>query len=115
MKTDTRTSKRKAASKIDLASPVSNRVELENILLEETVAKRQPHQGELRARVLTTVQVVTEQDKARCVIQVRPHFVLVASLDDVADDNLLRIEATFLLQYRVPSMEGLRKPNIIAF
>ena len=115
MKTSTRTPKRKAASKIDLAAPVSMRVELENILLEETVARRKPLQGELRARILTTVQVLTELDKERCVIQVRPHFVLVASLDAVAGDELLRIEATFLLQYRVSSIKGLRKPNIIAF
>lgn len=115
MKTSTRTPKRKATSKIDLASPVSMRVELENILLEETVARRKPHQGELRARILTTVQVVTEWDRTQCVIRVRPHFALVACLDDVADDELLRIEATFLLQYRVSSMEGLRKPNITAF
>ena len=61
------------------------------------------------------VNVKTDANKKEGVIQMRPHFVLVARFDDESRDELLRIEAVFLLHYRVPSFEGLRKPNIIAF
>ncbi len=106
---------KKTASKIDLATPVSQRVELDNILLMETVARRKPLRGGLPAHISINVNVQTNADKKQGVIQVRPHFVLVARFDDESGDELLRIEAVFLLHYRLPSFEGLRKPNIMAF
>jgi len=115
MKKTTSSSKRKTASKIVLATPVSQRVVLDDILLVETVARRKPLRGELPAHVSISVNVKTSADKKQSLIQVRPHFVLVARFDDESGDELLRIEAVFLLQYRVPSFDGLRKPNITAF
>lgn len=115
MKKTISSSTKRTASKIDLATPVSQRVELDNIVLMETVARRKSLPGELPAHISINVNVQTDTDKKHAVIQVRPRFALVARFDDEAGDELLRIEAVFLLQYRVPSFEGLRKPNIIAF
>ncbi|MGB2984449.1 MAG: hypothetical protein WBE26_01090 [Phycisphaerae bacterium] len=115
MKKTTKTSPKKATSKIDLATPVSQRVEMDDIVLLETVAKRKQLRGELPANLALTVNVQTEVDKKQGVIQVRPRFILVARYDDASDDELLRIEAMFLLHYRVPSFEGLRKANLDAF
>ena len=107
--------RKKAAPKIDLAAPVSQRVELESLLLLETIARRQLLRGKLPAHISVNVNVKIDANKKEGVIQVRPHFVLVARFDDESGDELLRIEAVFLLHYRVPSFEGLRKPNIMAF
>jgi len=113
--TTTAALKRKTKSKIDLASPVSQIVELENILLLETVARRKPLRGKLPSEISVSMKVQTDVDKKTRVIQVRPHFFLVARFDDASRDELLRIEATFMLQYRVPSFAGIRKGNIDAF
>jgi hypothetical protein len=107
--------RKKAASKVDLATPVSQRIELENLLLLETVARRQPLRGTLPAHISVNVDVKTDANKKEGVIQVRPHFVLVARFENESNDELMRIEAVFLLQYRVPSFDGLRKANITAF
>lgn len=108
-------SRRKTASKINLAAPVSQRVELDTIILVETVARRQPLREGFTTHISINVNVQTEADKKQTIIQVRPRFVLVARFDDESGDELLRIEAVFLLHYRVPSFEGLRKSNIVAF
>ena len=115
MKKTTSALKKKATSKIDLAAPVSQRVELDNIQLVETVARRKPLRGKLPAKVSLSVSVQTDADKKQGAIHVRPRFILVAPFDDAPNDGLLRIEALFLLQYRLPSFEGLRKANIDAF
>lgn len=115
MKTATSSTTKKPASKIGLATPVSQRVELENIILTETAARRKPARGGLPASISINVSVQTDADKVKRLIQVRPHFVLVARFDDESGDELLRLEAAFLLHYRVPSLVGLRKTNITAF
>lgn len=107
--------RKKAASKIDLTAPVSQRVELESLLLLETVARRRPLRGNLGSHISVNVHVKTDANKKEGVIQVRPHFVLVARFEDESSDELLRIEAIFLLRYQIPSFAGLRKANIVAF
>lgn len=106
---------KKAGAKFDLAASVSQRVELDSILLVETVARRKPLPGEYSANVTVGVNVGVQADRKQGVIQVRPRFVLVARFEETGDDEFLRIEATFLLQYRLPSFKGLRKANITAF
>lgn len=101
-------------SKIDLAAPVSQRVALESINLWKSGAQRKL-KVDLSPTVSISVQVNTNVDKKEGVIEVFPRFVLVAKSGASSDDELLRIEALFLLRYRVPSFAGLRKANIAAF
>ena len=63
MKKTTSSSKKNTASKIDLATPVSQRVELDKVLLLETVARRKPLRGELPAHISMNVNVQTDADK----------------------------------------------------
>lgn len=108
--------RRPARSKMDLAASVSERVEIMEITLAESVTKRGAVRDSLSAKLtMGVVNVETQVDKDNKVVCVRPHFVVSAKYDDANDDELLRIEAQFVLRYRVPSLDGLRKANIDAF
>lgn len=109
------TSRRTARSKMDLAAPVSERVEVMEILLAESMTKRGAVRDGLPAKLAMSVNVETQVDKGEKVVCVRPRFVLSAKYDEADDEELLRIEAQFVLRYRVPSFEGLKKANIAAF
>jgi len=106
---------KKTSAKFDLAASVSQRAELESILLVETVARQKPLPGEQSANVTVSVSVGIHADRKQGIIQVRPRFVLVGRFEDGGDDEFLRIEAVFLLQYRLTSFEGLLKANTTAF
>lgn len=114
-KRTTTTSRRTARSKMDLAAPVSERVEVLEILLAESMTKRGAVRDSLPAKLTMGVNVETQVDKDEKVVCVRPRFVLSAKYDEADDEELLRIEAQFVLRYRVPSFDGLRKANIEAF
>ena len=62
-----------------------------------------------------SVNVKTDVDKERGIVQVRPRFELVARYDETAAGELMRIVAMFMLQYRLSSFEGLTKANFNAF
>lgn len=100
---------------MDLAAPVSERVQIMTICLAESVAKLGTVRERLPAKLAMGVNVETGVDKQRGFIQVRPRFTLAAKYEDSNEDELLRIEAVFLLQYRVPSFKRLRKASIAAF
>jgi len=102
-------------TRLDLAEPVSARVQLKNIILAETVARRTPAQVGAQSRLNLNVNVKTKPNRKDRLIQVLPHFTLTATHRDEADEELLRIEAWFVLQYEVDSFEGLGKRNIDAF
>lgn len=106
---------RAARSKMDMAAPVSERVQIMTILLAESATKLGVVRERLPAKQAMSMNVETRADKQRGLIQVRPRFTLAAKYEDAAEEELLRIEAAFLLQYRVPSFKGLRKANIAAF
>ncbi len=109
------TSRRTARSKMDLAAPVSKRVEVMEILLAESMTKRGAVRDRRPAKLAMGVNVETQVDKDEKVVCVRPRFVLSAKYDEADNEELLRIEAQFVLRYRVPSFEGLKKANIVAF
>ena len=109
------TSRRTARSKMDLAAPVSERVEVIEILIAESMAKRGAVRDRLPAKLAMSVNVETQVDKDEKVVCVRPRFVLSAKYEEAGGEELLRIEAQFVLRYRVPSFEGLKKANITAF
>ena len=102
-------------SKLDLGAPVSQLVELDRILITEFSARRKSLRDKLPADINLSVQVKTDVDKTRGIVQVRPRFELVARYDETAAGELLRIAAIFLLQYRLSSFEGLTKANFNAF
>lgn len=104
-----------AGAKFDLAAPVSQRAELESILLMETVASRKPLPSEYSANVTVGVSVGSQADRKHGLVHVRPRFVLVGRFQEGGSEEFLRIEAMFLLQYRLTSFEGLLKANITAF
>ncbi len=109
------TSRRTARSKMDLAAPVSERVEVMEILLAESMTKRGAIRDGLPAKLAMSVNVETQVDKDEKVVCVRLRFVLSVKYDEADDEELLRIEAQFVLRYSMPSFEGLKKANIAAF
>ena len=109
------TSRRTARSEMDLAVSVSERVEIMEILLRQSMTKRGAVRDGLPAKLTMSVNAETQVDKDEKVVCVRPRFVLSAKYDEADDEELLRIEAQFVLRYRVTSFEGLKKVNIDAF
>lgn len=109
------TSRKIARSKLDLAAPVSERVEVREILLAGSMTKRGPTRDGLIANLAMGVNVATEVDKEKKVICVQLHFTLRAKYDEPKEEELLRIEAAFVLRYQVPSLKGLGRPSITAF
>ncbi len=100
-----------------LAATVSERVEIDCIQLVETVAKRKTFREKLPEKVETGVGVHAQLDDKASRIAVRARFTLTARYQETAtgDDEVLRIEAVFLLVYRVDSTVGLKRANIDAF
>jgi len=109
------TPRKPARSKMDLAASVSERVEIMEILLVESVMKRGAVGDGLPAKLALGVNVETQVDKDAKIVCVQPRFVVSAKYDEADDHELLRIEAQFALRYRVPSLAGLKKSNIEAF
>jgi hypothetical protein len=100
---------------MDLAAPVSQRVEVLQILLAESMTRRGSIRDRLPAKLEMSVNVETKADKEQKVILIRPRFTLTAKYDEADGEELLRIEAVFVLRYRIPSFDGLRSKNIEAF
>ena len=114
-KRKTRRSRGSTPTGMDLAAPVSERVEVMEILLAESMAKRGAIRDRLPSKLTMSVNVETEARKDEKMVCVRPRFIVSAKHDEVDDEEFMRIEAQFLLRYRVPSFEGLKKANIEAF
>lgn len=102
-------------ARLSLAEPVSARVQLRNIILAETVARRTSAPVGPQSTLNLDVNVETKPNRKDRLIQVLPHFTLTATRRNEVDEELLRIEALFVLQYEIDSFEGLRKRNIDAF
>ena len=100
---------------LELAVPVSQRVALEDVSLVETLARRREVRDSLPTILSLGVDIKTEVSRTAGTIRVLPRFTFVAAYDKAGTDELLRIEAVFLLRYSVPSFEGLTKANLDAF
>lgn len=114
--------KRKARSlssrftpKVDLAAPVSARVQIKHVILAQAVAKRGPRHGGPPTTLTMNVNVKTKVNKKERLIQVFPQFTLIAAGKDQTAEEQLHIEALFLLQYEIDSFKDLKKPNLDAF
>lgn len=107
-------SRKTVRSKMALAVGVSERVELLHVFMTDSQARRNGFRGSLPGRIEMRIDVQTEADKKQGTIRVRPHFTLDTRYED-EDEEVLHIEATFQLDYRLPSFAGLRKVNVEAF
>ena len=94
------TSRRTARSKLDLAAPVSERVEVTEILLARSMTKRGATRDGLTAKLAMGVNVETQVDKEKKVVCVQLHFTLSAKYDE-PDEELLHIEAAFVLHWEI--------------
>ncbi len=106
--------KKPTPSLMDLAAPVSERIEILEILLVDSKAKRTAARDHLPAKITLNVDTQTSVEKKAKIITVSARFAMSAEYEG-AEDELLRIEARFDLRYRVPSFEGLLKANYDAF
>jgi preprotein translocase subunit SecB len=100
---------------MDLAATVSQRVEGMQLLLAESTTRRGSVRNRLPAKLEMNVNVETKADKEQSGIGVRLRFTLIAKYAEAAGEELLRIEAAFVLRYRIPSFEGIGDKNIEAF
>jgi len=105
----------RSTTRLDLAAPVSARVQIKHVVLAEAAASRKARQKGPPADLTLNVNVKTEANRKEHLIEVLPRFTLVAMDQGENGGEQLRIEALFVLQYEVSSFEGLRRPNIDAF
>lgn len=106
----------KAPNRMRLATAVSQRVEIRDIVLLETSAKRKSLVETMPNAVELHVAVHSELDEKKSRISVLARFRLVARDEGTpAGSEGLRIEAAFLLSYAVASITGLSKEHIDAF
>ena len=101
--------------KIDLAAPVSERVQIEHVILAESVTRRRPRCDAPPKELSLNVDVKTEARKQDLIVQVLPRFTLIGRDDIESAEESLRIEALFVVLYRVPTLDGITKENIDAF
>ncbi|NLX20569.1 MAG: hypothetical protein GXY55_02715 [Phycisphaerae bacterium] len=101
---------------LELGAVVSDRVQIQNVHLLETRAKRGSIREKQPLHLRFSVNVTTQVDQSKSILLVRPLLTMIASHEDAADgEEALRIEALFVLAYRVDSLKGLDKTNFDAF
>ena len=102
---------------IGLAIPVSERVQIQNVLLVESRIRRAlDHQFADSGNSLRLKTEPLGVEKHENSISVRISF-LVSSVHDGEDesDPALLVEATFVLVYSITSLEGIEDANLNAF
>jgi|GEM_PF-1049528 len=103
------------AQMADLAAPVSARVQIEQVILAETTARRRPLFAKPPAELSLAVTVETKTLKEDRVVQVFPRFTLIGRDGPGGAEEMLRIEALFVIRYRVATLDGITEENIDAF
>ena len=100
--------------KIDLAAPVSDRVQIERVILAESVTRRRTCDAPPKKLTLN-VSVTTKAREQDLIVQVSPKFTLIGQDDADGAADSLRIEAVFVVLYRVPTFAGITSENLDAF
>ena len=100
---------------LDLAAPVSDRVQIRHVILAESVARHRALCAGPPAELSLNVNVRTESKEKDQLIQVFPRFTLIGRDSPDSAEEVLRVEAMFVVAYHVPSFEGIGKENIDAF
>lgn len=116
MRKTARTGTSRAPSKIDLAGLVSERVQIRDVHLVESSARRQSSRGPGPNRLDVTIGVSTELHPEENRIVVHAKLSLVGRLEnEQTREERLRIEVLNDLAYGVHSTEGLGKEHLAAF
>ena len=102
-------------SLIDLAGPVSDRVQIKQVILAESVSRRKALWTTSPGDVALDVSVKTESRRPENLVQVLPKFTLIGRESVDNPEEMLRIEALFVVQYEVPNFEGIAEANLDAF
>lgn len=107
------------ANPLELATPVSAKVQIERVYLVSSTFKREveftAEPG--RYRVSLNVSGVTHRiDPIKGGLAVLPSFSLVASgKDDTSPQTLLSIDASFVLEYKVDGINDFSQDQLEAF
>lgn len=113
-----KTQESKAESMMQLATVVSERVDIEDIRLVETTARFFGTDQEFPDQVHTFVSREARAEAKDNRIRVFLTFRLRAEAtrnEDEPNRDFLRIDAVFALTYSVSTLEGLSKENLSAF
>lgn len=97
---------------LELAGPVSDRVQIRHVLLAESLARRASHAAK-PSQLRLHVNVRTEPNQNEQLIEVFPRFTLTGRTESA--EEILRIEALLVVAYQVPTFDGLEKANFDAF
>jgi len=83
----------RSTTRLDLAAPVSARVQIKHVVLAEAAASRKARQKGPPADLTLNVNVKTEANRKEHLIEVLPRFTLVAMDQGENGGEQLRIEA----------------------
>lgn len=100
---------------LDLASPVSDRVQIRHIVLGESQVRRRASCAGPPSDLSLNVNVRTESKEQEQIIQVFPRFALIGRDGHDDAEEMLRVEAMFVAVYHVPDFVGIGQENIDAF
>lgn len=102
------------ARKLELASLVAECVEIRTIAQVSFSASLGSLRDELPDQIELGVNVETGFNRADKTIFVRTRFRFAARYD-AAEEDAVCIQACYFLHYSVPTFEGIRKANVVAF
>jgi preprotein translocase subunit SecB len=100
---------------LELAGPVSDRVQIQHVILGESIARRRALSDGPPTELSLSVNVRTELKGDEHLIQVFPRFTLTGRDGPDGAEEVLRVEAMFVAVYRILNMDGIRRENIDAF
>ncbi len=101
---------------VSLAARVSSKVEIVNVLLKQSSCYRKPDTGKAKIALEIECDTTYEIDKKNSIITVLPNFKLKGySEKKEADEPALKIEAVFVLIYKVSNFKDLKKKHFEAF
>ncbi len=105
--------------RFELASIVASRVSIEAILLSESRTKRTPDLGSRYesvqfSSIIQGIRFGIDREEKK--ISVIPTFSIRSQVEEQDDhDNILTIDATFVLIYGIDSTEGIEDRHVEAF
>ena len=105
---------RREARKLELASLVAECVEIRTIAQVSFSASLGSLRDELPDQIELGVNVETGFNRADKTIFVRTRFRFSARYD-AAEEDAVCIQTCYFLHYSVPTFEGIRKANVVAF
>ncbi len=116
------TKKRRAVSKaasgvsLELATKVSERVEIQDIRLLASTSRQTPLASSPQIEVRFSHQVEINVDRDKSLVAVVPRFVMQACPTTQKDQEIaVEVEAVFLLTYSISDLKGLSQTHYESF